>query len=174
MNQIAYDAIISAWELTIKARALCPYTDASAIGMASYSSPGWYQARGAAYFVQPAQPLTAEDVKEINRIGEFVNRSFIISMAAILEANSVVPYKKTPDRTKPGGNHAQLTKRLRHHFAHGEWVYNPNDDKHIKTRQLLEDLFSTGTMGNPGFVVSIDTILEPLKDGVLEYIRFAT
>ncbi len=174
MNQIAYDAITTAWELTVKARALCPYTGASAIGMESYSSPGWYQARGAAYFVKPAQPLTAEDIQEINQIGEFVNRSFIISMAAILEASGVVPYKADPDRTKHGGDHVQLTKWLRNRFAHGKWEYNPKKRTNIKTRQLLEKLFPAGTVGNPGFVISIDAILEPLKNGVLDYILSAT
>lgn len=174
MNQVAYDAIVDAWALTVKARALCPYTDASAMGLVGYISPCWYQARGAVYFVNLAQPLTATDVQELNQIGSFINRSFVISLAAILETNGVVPYKVDPDRTKPGGDHAQLTKWLRNRFAHGEWVYNASDPKHVETRKLIEKLFPIGAAGGPGFLTSIDSILEPLKDGVLAYICAAT
>lgn len=174
MNQVAYDAIVEAWALTVKARALCPHTDASAIGLVGYISPNWYQARGAVYFVNLAQALTATDVRELNQIGSFVNRSFVISMAAILETNGVVPYGCNRDRTKAGGDHAQLTKWLRNRFAHGEWVYNASDPRHVKTRQLIETLFPNGAAGGPGFVTSIDSILEPLKEGVLAYIHAVT
>ncbi len=174
MNQTAHDAIGEVWTLTIKTRALCPYTDKSAIGIKGYISPGWYQAHGAVYFVNLAEPLTDSDVKELNQIGGFVNRSFVIAMASILEANGVVPYRSNPDRTKPGGDHAQLTKWLRNRFAHGEWVYDANNSKHVETRELLEKLFPNGAAGGPGFITSIDSILEPLKDGVLLYIQSTT
>jgi len=174
MNQTAYDAIEEVWTLTIKARALCPYTTESAIGMKGYISPGWYQVHGAVYFVNLADPLTASDVKELNQIGSFVNHSFVIAMASILEANGVVPYRGDPDRTKPGGDHVQLTKWLRNRFAHGEWVYDANNPKHFETRRLLEELFPNGAAGGPGFITSIDSILEPLKDRVLTYIRETT
>jgi hypothetical protein len=171
MNQIAYDAIEEAWTLTVKARALCPHIDTSAIGRPSYSSPSWYQARGAVYFVKPEQPLSATDVREINLIGDFINRSFIISIAAILEANGVIPCHTNPDTTKNGGKHAQLTKWLRNHFAHGQWIYDASDRQHVRTRHLLEELFPAAASG---FVTSIDSMLEPLKDGVLVYIRAVT
>lgn len=174
MNQAAHDAIKKAWALTVKARALCPVAAPSAIGSKGYVSPPWYQARGAVYFVNLAQPLTAPDVQELTEIAGFVNRSFVISMAAILEANGVVPYQTNPDRTKDGGDHAQLTKCLRNRFAHGEWLYDAGDSRHAETRELLEKLFPDGAASGPGFVISIDSVLEPLKDGVLAYINAAT
>ena len=174
MNQSAIDAIEQAWTLTVKARALCPYSDQSAIGMEGYISPGWYKSHGAIYFVNLAKPLTAEDVNELNQIGSFVNRSFVISMAAILEATGVVPYRDNPDRAKPGGDHVQLTKWLRNRFAHGEWAYDGMNTQHVETRRLLEKLFPKAASGGSGFITSIDTILEPLKDGVLSYIRATT
>jgi len=174
MNQRAYDAIKEVWTLTVKARALCPFIDTSAIGKKGYISPEWYQDHGAVYFVNLAKELTAADVKELNQIGSFVNRSFVISIAAVLETNGVVRCGANPDRTKPGGHHVQLTKWLRNHFAHGEWVYDANNPKHIKTRKLIENLFSSGAADGTGFITSIDSILEPLKDGVLAYIRATT
>jgi len=95
-------------------------------------------------------------------------------MAAILEAHRVVPYKDNPDRTKPGGDHVQLAKWLRNRFAHGEWVYDASKQKHVDTHKLLEKLFPKAAVSGPGFILSIDTILEPLKDGVLTYIRATT
>jgi len=44
----------------------------------------------------------------------------------------------------------------------------------VKTRRLLEELFPAGASEGPGFVLSIDKILEPLKDGVLAYIAAST
>ena len=41
----------------------------------------------------------------------------------------------------------------------------------METRELLERLFPRATECNKGFVLEIDTILEPLKDGVLTYIQ---
>jgi hypothetical protein len=171
MNQKAYEAIEEVWTLTVKARALCPYCDQSAIGMRGYCSPGWYQVRGAVYFVNLAEPLTDLDVRELKQIGAFLNRSFVIAMASILETSGVVPYRDEPDRGMPGGDHVQLTKWLRNRFAHGEWVYDANKSKHVETWELLERLFPVGVAGGPGFITSIDTILEPLKDGVISYIR---
>lgn len=174
MNRFVYDAIEEIWTLTVKTRAMCPYTDESAIGVQGYISPGWYRSHGAVYFVNPAQPLTAADVKELNQIGSFVNRSFVIFMAAILETNGIVPYRQDPDRAKPGGDHVQLTKWLRNRFAHGEWMYDPSNPKHVETRGLIESLFPNAASGGTGFITTIDSILEPLKDGVLEYVRETT
>lgn len=173
MNEAAYEAVNKTWERTVKARALCPYTDASAVGKSGYLSPSWYRDHGAVYFVNLIQPLSAADVKELNQIASFINRSFVISMAAILEEYGVVPYKTNPDCTKQGGDHVQLTKWLRNRFAHGEWEYDNSDAKHVETRQLLEKLFPDECSKSPGFVISIDTVLEPLKKEVLAYIRAA-
>jgi len=174
MNQQAYDAIKQAWKLTVKTRALCPVADASAIGIKGYISPRWYQNHGEVYRVNLSNPLTAEDVEELGQIGAFVNRSFVIMMAAVLEANGVVPYRTDPDRTKPGGDHAQLTKWLRNRFAHGAWGYDDGIDSHKETWDLLKALFPNDAGDTPRFVLSIGKILEPLKDGVLDYVRSAT
>jgi hypothetical protein len=174
MNKAAYDAIEKIWKLTVKTRALCPHAEASLIGATEYLSPSWYRARGAVYFVAHPKKLTEQDIQELNQIGESVNRNFIISMAAVLEEYGVVPYRNNPDRSKNGGDHAQLTKWLRNRFAHGEWQYDASDQNHVETRQLLEELFPNGTASEPGFVTAINSILEPLKDGVLAYISAAT
>lgn len=91
-------------------------------------------------------------------------------MAAILEAYAVVPYKTAPDLSRPDGKYARLAKRLRNHFAHGEYDFDSANSEHVKTRQLLEDVLPVGASKGPGFVASIDTVLEPLKDSVLEYV----
>jgi hypothetical protein len=169
-KQKAKDAIVSLWQQTVKARALCPVTDDSAIGMTGYMSPPWYQARGATYFVNLAQPLTGADVEQLKQIGSFVNRSFVIALAAILEETNVVPYQRSPDLKKDGGEHAQLAKCLRHRFAHGDWTYDDADNKHNKTRALLQKLFPTVPQLGTDWVIPIDEILEPLKDGVLRYV----
>jgi len=171
VNQAAHDAVEKAWTLTVKVRALCPHASDSAVGMSSYESPDWYRQRKAVYFVKPDQPLKQNDVREINDMGTFVNRSFVVAMAAILEAFDIVPYKQNPDRSKAGGDHAQLTKWLRNRFAHGDWEFDAGNKDHVQTLDLQNRLFPSSAATGLGFAISIDTILEPLKDGVLEYIR---
>jgi hypothetical protein len=170
MNRAAYDTIQKAWQSTIKVRALCPTADKSAIGFTEYASPTWYQIHGAVYFVKPAHSLTEEDIAELSEMASFVNRSFIIAMSAILESYKVVPYRSNPDLSVEGGEHVQLVKWLRNHFAHGEYEYDNNKPEHVRTRKLLEKLLPIGAAKGQGFVTSIDTVLELLKDGVLKYI----
>lgn len=169
MNRAAYQAVEDLWIQTVKARALCPYRDMSAVGTTGYVSPPWYRQHGASYFVKLPAPLTSDDVEELLQIAESINRGFVISMVAVLEAYSVIPSGSRPDLRKNGGEHAQLTKWLRNHFAHGAWKYDANNSQHVKTRNLLVKLFPAAA-NEPGFDLSIDTILEPLKDGVLSYI----
>jgi hypothetical protein len=170
-TETAYEAIKSAWDLTRKVRSLFPSTDDPAIKIKELESPGWYQAHGDVGTVKFANPVTG---KELNQIGAFVNSSFIITMMAILEEFDVVPYKSVPDLSREGGKYVQLTKRYRNHFAHGDWEYNPNDPEHRKTRKLLQELLPNAAKKGSGFLTSIDTVLEPLKDGVLAYISAST
>ena len=171
MNEAAYNAIERLWDSTVKARALCPCTDSKAVGLTGYISPEWYQKRGAIYFVNLAAPLKFEDVQELNHIGSFINRSFVISMMAVLEEHGV---RSPIDRFKNGGDHVQLTKWLRNRFAHGEYEYDANNKMHVETSDLLKKLFPGRAASGPNFGTPIDSILEPLKDGVLAYIRAAT
>ena len=174
MNEVASRAIEELWENTVKARALCPGATPSAIGRTDYCSPEWYSDRGAIYFVKPAKPLKAEDIDEMNHIGDFINRSFVISMAALLEKQEVIPKGRNLndlELSREGGKHVQLTKWLRNQFAHADYVYDKDEPFHQSTNALLMQLFPGR---DPGFSIPIDTVLEPLKDGVLDYIRAAT
>ncbi|MFH1024550.1 MAG: hypothetical protein V1809_14310 [Planctomycetota bacterium] len=171
MNKAAYSAIEQAWQACVKVRALCPSTRKSAIGRTEYKSTNWFEKRGVTYFVRPQVPLTQEGLNELQQMTAFVNRSFIIVMAAILESYDVVPYCTTPDLSLDGGEHVLLVKWLRNRFAHGDYDYNPTDKSHVETRQLLEKLLpATKTPEMSGFPAAIDKVLEPLKDGVLQYI----
>ena len=173
MNEAAYEAINEAWQLTVRTRALCPHAQDSAIGKEEYESPSWYQERDANFRVKPIEPLQKEDIEALRKIGRFVNQSFVISMAAILEEHDVIPYGVMPDDLRNGGKHAKLTKLLRHRFAHGQSTFDLNDKEHVKTRDLLEELFPDEAK-HSDFPIPIDTVLEPLKNGVLRYIQATT
>jgi hypothetical protein len=171
MNRKAYDEIERAWQACVKVRALCPSASEDAIGSIVYQSPGWYRARGVNYFVRSDEPLTADGLVSLREMTAFVNRSFIIVMAAILEAHDVVPYRTAPDRSREGGHHVQLVKWLRNRFAHGEFEYDPDNELHLETRELMEELLpAVNHPERQGFPAAIDSVLEPLKDGVLHYI----
>jgi hypothetical protein len=140
----------------------------SSVGTTEYFSPDWYRQRGAVYCVNLPEPLTASDVQELLQIAQSINRNFVGSMAAVLES-----YGIRSDVKKAGGEHIRLIKWLRNRFAHGDWNYNAHDSKHVQTRDLLIKLFPVA-VGEPGFDLSIDTILEPLKNRVLSYIGEST
>ncbi len=172
MNCEAYEAIERAWLACVKVRALCPGAREDAIGSTLYQSPDWYKARGVNYFVRSEGLLTEEGLASLREMTAFVNRSFIIVMAAILEAHDVVPYRIDPDRSRDGGDHVQLVKWLRNRFAHGEYEYDPGNALHVETRELMEELLpSTKHPERQGFPAAIDSVLESLKDGVLRYMR---
>ena len=124
MNKAAYSAIEQAWQACVKVRALCPSAREEEIGRTEYESTAWYKKRGATYFVkQPEDPLTHEGLEQLRKMTAFINRSFIIVMAAMLESHGVVPYKSEPDKSLDGGEHVLLVKWLRNRFAHGAVSY---------------------------------------------------
>ena len=170
MNTEAYKAIEDAWQACVKARALCPSAREEAIGSILYESPPWYKNRGANYFVKSDSPLTQEGLASLRQMTAFINRSFVIVMAAILEAHDIVPYRSDPDRSRDGGDHVQLVKWLRNCFAHGDFDYDPNNSRHVETRELMETLLSVDDPELQGFPAAINIVLEPLKDGVLRYV----
>lgn len=171
MNQDAIDAVNRVWVLTVKARALCPWIPDNAVGGTGYYSAPWYQARGEVYLVSWPHELKPEEVNELREVGGFINRSFIISLAAVLEEHGIVPSGESPDPSKEGGEHVTLIKLLRNRFAHGEWEFDSTKPKHVETRELIEKLFPDEASRGKGFVTSIDEILEPLKDNAILYIK---
>lgn len=170
MAEDAHAAVETAWQAFIHVRALCPSAHESAIGSTGWVSPGWYQARGAVYVVSLPGPMTSDEFDTLQRMTAFVNRSFVITLAAILEAYGIVPYRADPDRSLDGGDEAQLVKWLRNRFAHGQYDYDQADSQHVETRQLLEHLLPEVANRADGFPAAIDSVLEPLKEGVQRYI----
>jgi len=170
MDGSAREAIETSWNAFIHVRALCPAARQSFIGETGYQSPPWYRQRGASYTVSLPAPINPEHLNRLREGASFVNRSFIITMAAILEAYDIVPYRVDPNRTLDGGDHVQIIKWLRNRYAHGEYEYDETNDYHVQTRKLLEAVLPGVAAETDGFPASIDSVLEPLKDGVLRYI----
>jgi len=176
MNNKAYQGIEQAWRACLKVRALCPSANDNLIGCTGYPSPGFYVQRGIKFFVKPEKPFTPDDLAELRDMTAFVNRSFIIVMVAILEAHGVVPYRTDPDQSREGGKHTYLVKKLRNKFAHGEIDYNPGDEEHVEIRELMEELLPNAKdliKEHHNFPAAINSVLEPLKDGVLLYVASA-
>ncbi|MBN1460112.1 MAG: hypothetical protein JXA57_11270 [Armatimonadetes bacterium] len=170
MDSSAREAIETSWNAFIHVRALCPAARQSFAGKTSYQSPPWYRMRGASYTVTVPSEIDQEHLDRLREGASFVNRSFVITMAAILEEYGVVPYRVDPDRSLEGGDHVQIVKWLRNRYAHGEYEYDENNGYHVQTRELLEATLHCMSANSDGFRASIDSVLEPLKDGVLRYI----
>lgn len=171
MDPSTHEIVQALWRHTVKARALCPSATETAIGITSYASPEWYRARGASYVVQLPGEMGVSDLQEMNESGSFINRSFVISLAAVLEESGVAPKGRAIDRSIDGGDHVQLIRWMRNAFAHGQWHFEAQNPDHVRIRSLFENLFPEVARQAPGFVISIDGVLEPLKDGALSYIR---
>ena len=168
MNQVVYNAIAEAWEVTKLVRSIFPSTLYPEGNFTELESPSWYQAEGTGGQVKFFNPVTG---KMFNNIGKFVNESFAIYMMATLEEFGIVPYNTKPDENRKGGELVKLTKWYRNRFAHGESKFDPSKDTHKETRALFEKLFPKLANTTSGFPTPIDTVLPKLKDGVLEYIR---
>lgn len=172
MNSEAHKAIEDAWDALVRVRAVCPSATEAALGTEIYQSPPFYREHGVNFIVKSDGPLTREGLAVLREMTAFVNRSFVIVMAAILEAHDLAVGDYKPKGVGDGRDHALLVKWLRNRFAHGEFMYDPNEQKHIEARRLLEDLIpKTKEAAYQGlFPAAIDVVLEPLKDGVLRYI----
>ena len=172
MNPEAHKAIEDAWVALVRIRALCPSATEDAIDTEIYQSPPFYREHGMNFIVKLDGPLTSEGLALLKEMTAFINRSFFIVMAAILEAHDLAVRDNIPNGAGDGRDHALLVKWLRNRFAHAEFMYDPNEQKHVETRQLLEELIpKTKEAAYQGFFpAAINVVLEPLKDGVLRYI----
>jgi hypothetical protein len=74
-------------------------------------------------------------------------------------------------RARPGSDHVRLVRRLRNHFAHGDRRLDAKKKGHPETWKLLAEVFPGRAARRPTFDVPIDEVLEPLVEGVLEFIR---
>ena len=174
--EAACEAIEKAWKLTQRIRGLCPSTNnpQSLVGQMGYRSGGWYRERSIDFIVRLPRPMTLDDAQNLNLMGTFVNTSFIITMAAILEGYEFTPYGDSVNKSKECWEFALLTKWLRNYFVHGEFKRTPTAEdikKAKKTRELLMKLLPIVKDADHDFPTSIDTILEPLKDKLQSYIR---
>jgi len=107
----------------------------------------------------------------LTRIAEFVNRSFVINLFALLQDHDVVPYDTPVNQQATGGDIVHLVKLLRNVFSHGyPDSFDPGNIFHTRAQAPFNRLFP----GIPEFDLPIDTVLEPLKNGALEYIRSVT
>jgi len=143
--EAACEAIEKAWKLTQRIRGLCPSTNnpQSLVGQMGYRSGGWYRERSIDFIVRLPRPMTLDDAQNLNLMGTFVNTSFIITMAAILEGYEFTPYGDSVNKSKECWEFALLTKWLRNYFVHGEFKRTPTAEdikKAKKTRPSVAEL----------------------------------
>jgi hypothetical protein len=110
-----------------------------ALGQTRISTAPYYSSQGFDIDFIFKTPLTEEDRKRINEIGHWLNQNFVIRLCAVLAYFKVFSNSIKIDFNFEGAEHDNIVRRLKNYFAHTSGRYNPNDNKHKKTIQLMHD-----------------------------------
>lgn len=158
----------------IELRAHFPYTDERMIGQRVLrTAPLYSKTLGKEIIFDYGKPLTAEDIRNINEIGGFLNENVIVRLYALLEEHGILIYQKEVDKAIEGHEAAYLTKQLRHRYAHSLGRPDTQNKEH---RDLFDRLNNYLKPSIPfeienaeHFPNSVDTVIIPLFRGCHKY-----
>jgi len=155
-------------------RAHFPYTDEKMIGQKILrTAPLYSKTLGKDIIFDFGVPLTAEDIKNINEIGGFLNENVIIRLYALLEEHGILIYQKEVDKTIEDHEAAYLTKQLRHRYAHSLGRPDAQNKEHKalfdKLNNYLKPPVPFEIENAEYFPNSIDTVIIPLFRGCHKY-----
>jgi len=157
------------WDLHLEVRATFPKAKVEHVGLKQISSPSYYANRGFNYKLEFDKPLEPEDVKRLNKLGHWLNQSFLVRLYSILEYNKIIGDNISIDKSLPGNEELDILRRLRHAFGHTS-TYNPNDpDK----KQLYDRIVKHFRLTNPDLnelPIPIDQVIEPILRSIKIYV----
>ena len=156
-------------------RAMFPYITDDMVGKTEFPTAPYYQSFG--YFVsfKFEEPLSTENIKEISRIGFWVNQNFIIRLCALLEYHAIIPREGNGkiELHLEGGVEVDLLRRLRNALVHTSGRYNSNDRNEKKLYKNLVQRFSLDAENSSkakDFPLPIDKLLIPFAECCKRYI----
>jgi hypothetical protein len=152
------------WELHVMTRAVFCFGFGS---MEEFDSPGYYQNLGFGFHVK--LPATNGRNREAiyDGIGTWLNQNYVIRIFGILDSK---PVRKIIPKPKI----IELIDILRNNIgAHTTGNNQPDKKKLEKATRLINTLFNMKVEASQvqNFDLSIDTVLEPMKNKVIEYLN---
>lgn len=159
----------------LSTRAVFPYMKENLVGAKSCPTAPFYQVRGLDISFTFAAPLTAEDVRENNEIGYWINQNYVIRLFALLQSHNIVSEAKSINKELLGHEEVDILRRLRNAFAHSAGWYHNEDAEERHLRDRIIDHFSLKQADHPAsarmFPIPIDEVLIPLTEGCKRYVE---
>ena len=159
----------------LSTRAVFPYMKEDMIGAKSCRTAPLYQHYGLDISFSFAEPLTAENIGEINEIGYWINQNYLVRLCALLESYHVVPKNRPINKELAGHEEVDILKKLRNVFAHTAGWYHNTDAEERRLRNRIIDHFSLKQANHPVssrmFPIPIDEVVIPLTEGCKRYLE---
>jgi len=148
-----------------------PYMPEGMIGQRIIkTAPIYTRALGKDIIFDFGEPLTSDDIREINEIGGFLNENVLIRLCAILEEHKILKSGENVDEDIEGSEAAILTKKLRNAYAHSLGIPDAKDKALFKRlNNYLKPLKPFEIENAESFPNSIDTVIIPLIIGCQRY-----
>jgi len=108
-------------------------------------------------------------IKNIERIGGWLNQNYIIRLFGILYQGGIISAGK-----KVSNPYTEILAKLRHKVgAHSAGYRNPGKSDSKKITKLINKHLDNSFIPNNAdfFNLSIDTVIEPLKNQCVQFIR---
>lgn len=150
-------------------RAHFPYFSEDSIGNKTFSSPDYYQQNGHNLKFEFDKVLTKSDIERLNRIGNWINQSALIRLAAILDQEDIIKKSSDVDKNIEGHREMEILFKLRNKFAHSRGVYNPQ-----KNEQLMSEIiecFSLEKKVYDKYPIPIDEVIDKIFEKSLIYAK---
>lgn len=155
----------------VKVRARFPYLSESVIGTDSIKLPAFYKNEGIDLLLKFDREIDNSIREENNAIGHFANQNFILRLFAIMNYYGFVGDNISLVKESPGFQEVDILRRLRHIYAHSLGKFNPENDDHVKLKQVIQERFSLDVPDYDDFPLNIHAVIDAIIDGCKSYYR---
>ena len=114
--------------------------------------------------------LNSNDIDNLNRLGYWINQSFLIRLYTILEYHKVISVKIKIRKDFEGADELDILHKLRRIFSHTS-RYNPENDEQRLLYDRIVSHFKL-TEYHPELIpIPVDTVIEVLVNKIKTYIN---
>jgi hypothetical protein len=133
-----------------------------------YKSPPYYRRKNVVFLVCRPQPLPAVMARGYDGVGAWANQNYVIRLFGILEEYGVIKAGKNA-----GNPYTEIVALLRNSVgAHSRGQKNPGRSETKRATRLIQEHLDDRVLPEmiKTFNLSIDSVLERLKDGCQQFV----